>query len=391
MNRDHVISSTGFTEDLAKSHEKGKRRGFVGVVMACVLLSLVFSAFAFPHGTTAGAHSVHDHTAYGGHSATAARAVRGLTPQDLWKLYNLPGLNGGAGQLIGEAIDGSIPSMDSDLHAYSLKFGLPDCTVANGCLTIKNQGGQKIANGSDPAEGILDVETMHAVAPKAKILLYIVNSNNSSIAVGPTQILTTHGLKSINMSYGFDGNGKTYESLYRNNPNHVALFAASGDDGNGVLDPPSIYPEVIAVGGTVVKNGVESAWSGSGGGLSNLYPEPAYQKTYGIPHANGYRGNPDVAAVGGTPVAYYELGKWTTETGTSVASPIWAGIAALVNKPITPSLLYSLAKSHPDSFNNITTGTNGRCGFVCTAHPGYNYITGLGTPKNFVANVNAMP
>ena len=393
MNCDYVManSSTGLTDDSMKRHKKGNRRGFISVAMACVLVSLVFSTFAFPpfpRRTTASAHGVH---AYGRHSGTVARAVSGLTPQDLWKMYNLPGLNGGAGQLIGEAIDGSIPSIDSDLHAYSLKFGLPDCTVANGCLTIKYQGGQKIATGYDPAEGILDVETMHAVAPKAKILLYIMNSDNSSIAVGPTQILTTPGLKSINMSYGFDGNGKAYESLYADNPNHVALFAASGDDGSGVLDPPSIYPEVIAVGGTVVKNGVESAWFGSGGGLSKLYPEPAYQKTYGIPQANGYRGNPDVAAVAGTPVAYYELGKWTTEMGTSVASPIWTGIAALVNKPITDSLLYSLAKSKPDSFNNITTGTNGTCGFICTAHPGYNYVTGLGTPKNFVANVNAMP
>jgi subtilase family serine protease len=393
MNRDYVManSSTGLIDDSMPRHKKENRRGFIRIAMTCALLPLIFSTFVFSDRTTASAHGNSVYGRHPGTAGTAARAVSGLTPQDLWKMYNLPGLNGGAGQLIGEAIDGSIPSMDSDLHAYSLEFGLPDCTVANGCLTIKYQGGQKIPNGSDPAEGILDVETMHAIAPKAKILLYIMNTDNASIAVGPSQILTTPGLKAINMSYGFNGNGKAYESLYGDNPNHVALFAASGDDGNGVLDPPSIYPGVIAVGGTVVKNGVESAWFGSGGGLSKLYPEPAYQKTYGIPQANGYRGNPDVAAVAGTPVAYYELGKWTTEMGTSVASPIWTGIAALVNKPITDSLLYSLAKSKPDSFNDITTGTNGKCGFICTAQPGYDYVTGLGTPKNFVANVNAMP
>ncbi|GHO83949.1 hypothetical protein KSZ_19550 [Dictyobacter formicarum] len=320
----------------------------------------------------------------------AAVSPGGLTPQDLWKLYNLPGLNGGKGQLIAEVIDGAIPTMESDLNAYSRHFGLPACTVASGCLTIRNQGGQPIAKGSDPAEGLLDVEIMHAIAPQAKILLYYMNSDNTSIAKGPSEIINTPGLKAINMSYGFDGTGKQFAALYNNNPNHVALFGASGDDGYGQITPPSIYPGVIAVGGTVVNGTTETAWDGSGGGLSNMYAEPAYQQKYGIPQANGLRGNPDVSAVAGTPVATYELGKWQQETGTSVAAPIWTGIAALVNKPITNDLLYGLAKSQPNSFKDITSGTNGRCGFYCTARPGYDYVTGLGSPKNFVANVNAL-
>ncbi|WP_161982494.1 S53 family peptidase [Dictyobacter alpinus] len=324
------------------------------------------------------------------HMKLSAASAYGLTPQELWKLYNLPGLNGGEGQLIAEVIDGSIPSMESDLNAYSQRFGLPACTVASGCLTIQNQGGRYIPKGADPAEGILDVEIMHAIAPKAKILLYIMSSDNTSIARGPADIIKKPGLRSINMSYGFEGNGKRFANLYNNNPNHVALFAASGDDGYGKITPPSIYPGVIAVGGTIVNGTTEIGWSGSGGGLSKLYPEPAYQQSYGIPQANGHRGNPDVAAVSGTPIAIYEMGRWRGERGTSVASPIWTGIAALVNKPITNELLYGLAKAKPDSFGDITSGANGKCGFYCTAHPGYDYVTGLGTPKNFVANVNAM-
>ncbi|HLG77963.1 MAG TPA: hypothetical protein VKX46_16225, partial [Ktedonobacteraceae bacterium] len=89
-------------------------------------------------------------------------------------------------------------------------------------------------------------------------------------------------------------------------------------------------------------------------------------------------------------VAIYEQGRWTGIIGTSVAAPIWTGIAALVVPQITNDLLYSLAKSQPDAFNDITTGTNGNCGFVCTAHPGYDYVTGLGTPKNFIDRVNAL-
>lgn len=335
------------------------------------------------------AHTTLDKAAFN-HIKHAAASPRGLTPQDLWRLYHLPGLNGGKGQLIAEVIDGAIPSMESDLNAYSRYFGLPECTVASGCLTIKNQGGKHIPKGSDPAEGLLDVEIMHAVAPRAKILLYIMNVNNTSIAKGPSEVIKTPGLKAINMSYGFDGNGKRFEALYNDNPNHVALFGASGDDGYAQITPPSIYPGVIAVGGTVVHGTTETAWSGSGGGLSKLYPEPGYQAKYGIPRAHGLRGNPDVAADAGSPVTTHELGKWQTMVGTSVGSPIWTGIAALVNKPITNELLYGLARSQPNSFNDITTGTNGKCGFYCTARPGYDYVTGLGTPRNFVANVNAL-
>src|SRR5258708_26122682 len=201
-----------------------------------------------------------------------------LTPQDLWQLYNLPGVNGGEGQTIGEVIDGGLPTVASDLNAYSQRFGLPSCTSADGCLTIKYQGGQTIAPSDDQMEGLLDIEIMHAVAPKAHILVYITQSSAAGLARGPGAIIKTPGLKAINMSYGYDGNGKAYESIYKDNPYHVALVAASGDNGHTTLTPPGIYPEVIAVGGTVVQGTTESAWNKSGGGQTSAYAEPAYQK-----------------------------------------------------------------------------------------------------------------
>jgi len=302
----------------------------------------------------------------------------------------LPGVNGGAGQLVAVVIDGADTNIDSDLQTYSTGLGLPQCTVASGCLTIKYQGGQPIAPGADAAESVLDIETIHAIAPKAKLLLYDVQKSSAGLATGPSEIIKTPGLKAINMSYGFGASTPQYQALYANNPNHVALFSASGDNGHSTTSYPAGYPGVIAVGGTTITNGVEAAWSGSGGGLTT-FAEPADQKTYGVPQANGKRAYPDVAAVAGTHIATYQQGRWIGMVGTSVASPIWTGIAALVNKPITPDLLYSLAKQHPDAFQDITSGSNGSCGFECTAQPGYDYITGLGTPKNFVKDVNAMP
>ncbi len=392
----HFVRSFGTARKASSGHRIATVLFITGMIAALLLPVSSFGATLGAAGQRSGGSftPLQDALRQRHHAAYTAAGIEqissGLTPQDLWKLYNLPGLNGGAGQLIAEAIDGDLPTIESDLRAYSLRFGLPDCSVSNGCLTIKYQGGKKIADGDDPAEGILDVEIMHAIAPKARILLYIMKSDDASFARGATEILKTPGLRAINMSYGFDGDGKRYQALYADNPNHVALFGASGDDGYGKITPPSIYPEVIAVGGTVVQGMTETAWDGSGGGLSKYYAEPAYQKNYGIPRANNHRGNPDVAAVAGTPVAIYEMGKWAGERGTSVAAPIWTGIAALVNRPITNDLLYSLAKSQPDSFNDITSGTNGQCGYYCTARAGYDYVTGLGTPKNFVANVNAM-
>ncbi|HLI70575.1 MAG TPA: S53 family peptidase [Ktedonobacteraceae bacterium] len=318
------------------------------------------------------------------------KSAPNLTPQALWKLYHLPGVNGGAGQTIGEVIDGGLPTAESDLNAYSRRFGLPRCTIASGCLTIKYQGGQYIPPGEDETEGLLDIEIMHAIAPKAHILVYLTGESDSDLAKGPGAIIKTPGLKAINMSYGIDGSGKAFEYLYRDNPYHVALVAASGDSGHTALTPPAIYPEVIAVGGTVIQGTKEVAWNGSGGGRVSAYAEPAYQKTYKIPHANGQRGVPDVAAVAGTPIGVIDHGQWEGVIGTSEAAPIWTGIAALIKRPLSNSLLYSLARRAPDSFNDITTGTNGRCGFICTAHSGYDYVTGLGTPKNFVTIVNAM-
>ena len=400
MNRiDLIFSVPNCNLSIFSSSNKHTNvRPSYSILCSVVMLSLLLpiTAFFIPSETNLHLFSkrgkiYHTHSASHNRPLSSSKALAGLTPQNLWTLYHLPGINGGKGQVIAEVIDGGIPTMESDLNAYSQHFGLPACTVANGCLTIQYQGGQQIAPGNDPTEGILDVEIMHAVAPQAHILLYITKPNTTDIARGPGDIMQIPGLRAINMSYGFDGNGKEFESIYANNPHHVALFAASGDNGHGAISPPSIYPEVIAVGGTVVDGTAESAWNGSGGGLTPIYREPIYQKTYGIPNANDQRGNPDIAAVAGTPIAIYDRGQWITVTGTSEASPIWTGIAALVNKPITNNLLYKLAKSQPDSFNDIVTGTNGICGFVCTAHPGYNYITGLGTPKNFIANVNALP
>ena len=81
----------------------------------------------------------------------------------------------------------------------------------------------------------------------------------------------------------------------------ATFTASSGDSGYGVSYPAS-SPYVIAVGGTTLNidaNGnrlSETAWSGSGGGISTIEAIPAYQQTYPIPNnTQQKRGVPDVS------------------------------------------------------------------------------------------------
>ncbi len=78
--------------------------------------------------------------------------------------------------------------------------------------------------------------------------------------------------------------------------------------------------------------------------------------------------------------------------GTSAATPLVAGMIALwdqqakqsglPNPGFVPPLLYSIAQHTPGSFLDITTGDNAVFGGVscCTATPGFDLASGLGSP-----------
>jgi kumamolisin len=82
--------------------------------------------------------------------------------------------------------------------------------------------------------------------------------------------------------------------------------------------------------------------------------------------------------------------------GTSLAAPIWAGIAAVMNQYLTANggrllgevnpLLYRIAEgARLPAFRDIVLGGNA----VALAGPGYDLVTGLGTPNvdNLVRNI----
>jgi hypothetical protein len=183
---------------------------------------------------------------------------------------------------------------------------------------------------------------------------------------------------------------------------HVTFFAGAGDFGHGVVYP-SASPYVVSVGGTTLHLSAsgsyqnENTWSGSGGGLSSVEPEPLYQSTYPIPNdPPGLRGTPDVAYLGdpNSGLAVYNsfaIGSssgWFKVGGTSAGAPQWAALFAIANSvrpkhsALTGSqgVLYDAVRQS-SGYHDIINGSDGNCGTICKAQPGYDYATGIGSPR----------
>jgi len=213
----------------------------------------------------------------------------------------------------------------------------------------------------------------------------------------------------------------------------TSFFFASGDNGtvsragiSGCLsdnrynpDFPSTCPYVTTVGATQVAAGnspfvpevavyavddIGRIFT-SGGGFSNVFAQPSYQKAAvtafldsatNLPprsyfNASG-RAFPDVSA-NGFPTATIFMGEPELSGGTSASSPIFASIIHLINGErlkagkgpvgfINPTLY-----KNPEAFTDITEGFNIGCNFGDTverafyAKAGWDPVTGLGTPK----------
>jgi uncharacterized repeat protein (TIGR03803 family) len=185
------------------------------------------------------------------------------------------------------------------------------------------------------------------------------------------------------------------------------MFQASGDDGayTGEVSPPSDDPNITVVGGTsLTTSGFggpwlgETTWSGSGGGSSITFPLPPWQQGLSTA-ANGgstaFRNIPDVAAMADSAIWLVAFGGMQGSIGgTSAATPLWAGFAALANQQaaaegkrpigfINP-LLYAIGRSasFTSSYHDIIAGnnTNSTSPTQFFAVPGYDLCTGWGSP-----------
>ena len=130
---------------------------------------------------------------------------------------------------------------------------------------------------------------------------------------------------------------------------------------------------------------------GIGGGASTVYAEPAWQKTVsGTSAANGMRAVPDVAmtAAGHDGYITYENGSYWVMSGTSAASPTFAGVMALVvqsksgaGQGNANAGLYPLVNAAHNPFHATPSGNNSVPSVTGYSASGgtYNLATGLGS------------
>jgi kumamolisin len=129
-----------------------------------------------------------------------------------------------------------------------------------------------------------------------------------------------------------------------------------------------------------------------------LFDRPPWQRAVMPNTDQGRRLTPDVAAVADqfTGVKIVYNGKQLVGGGTSQAAPLWAGLAAVMNQYLVQNggrrlgdlnpLLYTVAEgSRLPGFRDVILGGNA----VANATPGYDLVTGLGTPDvdNLVTNI----
>ena len=317
---------------------------------------------------------------------------KGLTPQKVKEIYHLP-QSGGQGTI---AIIGAYKdiNIEKDLNVFSSTFNLPACTKNNGCFEEHTLDSNTGPNSGWAMETTLDVEWAHAIAPNAKILLIEAKTPSGANLLKAIDYASSRkDVVAISMSWGGAefADETTLDSHFKSVSN-ASFFASSGDNGAGASWPAS-SPNVISVGGTTInlKNDgtfiSETAWSGSGGGVSAFEKEPDYQKNFNIPKAFGMRAIPDVSfgADPKTGFAIYKSGSssknWYVVGGTSASAPQWAGIQALGLSAKLSNIYRDKSSSGSIAyFRDIKSGSNGDCAYYCDARTHYDYITGLGSP-----------
>ena len=325
----------------------------------------------------------------------------GFSPALLRRAYSLPsGPGSGRTVAIVDAYDD--PNAASDLATYRSTFGLPACTTANGCFTKVNQNGGTSPPSPDSgwaAEISLDLDMVSAICPHCHILLVEASSAELSDLGSAVNRAVSRGARFVSNSYGGDESSAdtSYDRLYYDHPG-VAITVSAGDNGYGTAYPAaSRY--VTAVGGTTlmqndtVRGYTETVWGdegsgGTGSGCSAYDAKPSWQTDSGCAR----RTVADVAAVADpdTGVAVYDTyqsGGWAVYGGTSVSSPIIAAVYALAGTSAAGSYPARYPYEHASALHNITSGSNGSCSpsYLCTAGPGYNGPTGLGTPDGDTA------
>jgi subtilase family serine protease len=336
---------------------------------------------------------------YTGYQYAANGDTGGFTPAQLQSHYGLPISQGsttynGAGQTIALVEGYGYPNAEADANAavalwnsVDPSLNLPKLTSAN--FEVIYPEGQPLDPNAGELTGwnveiALDIQSTHAIAPGAKILVVASSGqDNEDQLASLTHIISKKLANVVSDSWGNDDeilSGQDEETAFSDVletaiSKGISLQFSSGDSGDlglgtpvGSVGVPANSPYVTAVGGTSVLNnpnatGDESPWivtgwgnnlvflydygvedplegyyfGGAGGGESQYFPRPAWQDS--LPHDLGTgRLVPDVAALA-DPYTGFALvvTEGTTKYGeviggTSLASPVFSAIWAIADE-----------------------------------------------------------
>jgi kumamolisin len=362
---------------------------------------------------------------------------RGLTPTSLLTTYNAENLarNGFTGKGTTIVIFAFNGYDQADLDTFTTAFALPQFTP----ILVGNPLPEPYG------ETTMDLEVAHAIAPDAQKV--VVNARPTVEGDGAFQKIGQMfedtdrqfpgAVWSLSIGWGCDklltaaDLAPVRSALATAHAHGTTVFNASGDlagleckGGSDWDSPPgpsdigldsvASLPEVTSVGGTTLSTDATGSWlaeqawfdvplsQGTGGGVSSLFDLPPWQREaagqINPDRSTGKRLTPDVSAVADpfTGVKIVLNGDVVVGGGTSQSAPIWAGLTAVMTQflkanggnaigDINP-LLYRIAQGAPQpAFHDVTLGGNA----VDTAGPGYDLVSGLGTPNvdNLASNL----
>ena len=323
-------------------------------------------------------------------------------PQDFWSLYHAPSGVTGSGQHVAVIAEGDLTQPRQDLVTFEDKFGLPHVTwnqIQTGAPSSDTSGSDEwdldtqYSTGFAPGVSQLDVYDGPSLSNDdivAEINRWVTDdmSKQASFSAGECELLAF----ATGMTDALD------TVLAQAVAQGQTLFLSSGDTGvfctavvgvNGVpagipnVEYPASSPNAIGIGGTTVlgPGPSEVGWYAGGGGSSFVEPTPSWQQNAGGSFAGVRRGVPDVA-LDADPLSGYRVivgGQEETIGGTSASAPSWQGIWARAQSAHGGALGFAgpvIYGTEPASaFHDIVLGGN-----PAPATPGWDYVTGRGTP-----------
>jgi kumamolisin len=407
-------------ELLNYTHADGNYRGRTGPVnIPSELDGIVIAVLGLDNRPQARPHFRTHRPAMTSHAPTTQPAGT-FTPVQVAQLYDFPAGADGTGQCIAIIeLGGGYKTRDiKNYFKNTLNMTAPKVVAVSVDGAHNKPTGDP--NGPD-GEVMLDIEVAGAVAPKSTLAVYFAPNTDQGFynAISAAVHDTRYNPSVISISWGGPESTWSQQSLTSYNTLledaatlGLTVCAASGDSGStdGVTDNlqhvdfPASSPYALACGGTKLsasnnQYSGEEVWNemaagegAGGGGVSEIFPKPAYQadgpnihvpKSVNPGNFMG-RGVPDVSGDADPQSGYDVLvdGQASVIGGTSAVAPLWAGLTACINQLAgkrvgsMTSLLYSQVAPAGNTFHDITTGDNG----AYSASPGWDACTGWGSP-----------